>query len=99
LIVPDWQALAADTGRHESPASLVDDATVRAQFARVVDAANQGLASFETVKYFALLPRDFTEADDELTPSLKKKRRVITRHFEPAIDELYSAHNRPVTRD
>lgn len=99
LIVPDWEALAADTGRHESPASLVDDAAVRALFAGVVDAANQGLASFETVKYFALLPRDFTEADDELTPSLKKKRRVITRHFEPVIDELYSAHNRPVPRD
>jgi long-subunit acyl-CoA synthetase (AMP-forming) len=42
---------------------------------------------------------DFTEADDELTPSLKKKRRVIGRHFEHVIDELYSAHNKAVKHD
>ncbi len=98
LIVPDWEALAADTRLHDSPGDLVDDAAVRTRFAAVVDAANQGLASFESVKYFALLPRDFTESDDELTPSLKKKRRVITRHFDHVIEALYSAHDRPVDR-
>lgn len=99
LIVPDWAPLVADTGLHDSPGNLVDDAGVRAHFAAVVDAVNQGLASFETVKYFALLPRDFTEAADELTPSLKKKRRVITRHFEHVIENLYSAHNGAVRHD
>ena len=58
------------------------------------DTVNQGQAGFETVKYFALLPRDFTEAYDELTPSLKKKRRVIARHFQDVIDGMYSAHKK-----
>lgn len=56
---------------------------------------NRGQSSFETVKYFALLPRDFSDAQDELTPSLKKKRRVIARHFVDVIEGMYSAHRKP----
>jgi long-chain acyl-CoA synthetase len=94
LIVPDWQALAADMGLEGAPAKLVADPGVRAHFAAVMDAVNQGQAGFETVKYFALLPRDFTEAYDELTPSLKKKRRVIARHFQDVIEGIYGAHKK-----
>jgi long-chain acyl-CoA synthetase len=94
LIVPDWQALAADMGLEGAPAKLVADPAARAHFAAVMDAVNQGQAGFETVKYFALLPRDFTEAYDELTPSLKKKRRVIARHFQDVIDGIYDAHKK-----
>jgi long-chain acyl-CoA synthetase len=94
LIVPDWQALAADMSLVGAPVKLVDNPTVRAHFAAVIDALNQDQASFETVKHFALLPRDFTEAEDELTPSLKKKRHVISRHFQDTIEDLYSAHRR-----
>ncbi|HEY4888237.1 MAG TPA: long-chain fatty acid--CoA ligase [Candidatus Dormibacteraeota bacterium] len=94
LIVPDWQALAADMGLDGAPEKLVADPGVRAHFAAVMDSVNQGQAGFETVKYFALLPRDFTEAYDELTPSLKKKRRVIARHFQDVIDDMYSAHKK-----
>jgi long-chain acyl-CoA synthetase len=95
LIVPDWQALAADMGLDSEPATLAADSRVCARFAAVVASVNQGLASFESVKYFALLPRDFSEAKDELTPSLKKKRRVIARHFEEVVEDLYSAHKKP----
>ena len=69
-----------------------------ALLATVVDAVNQGQAGFETVKYFALLPRDFTEAFDELTPSLKKKRQVIARHFQDVIDDTYGAHKKSHAR-
>ena len=94
LIVPDWQALTADMGLEGATAKLVADPGVRAHFAAIVDTVNQGQASFETVKYFALLPRDFTEAQDELTPSLKKKRRVIARHFQDVLEDMYSAHKK-----
>jgi long-chain acyl-CoA synthetase len=94
LIVPDWQALAANMGLDGEPATLGADSRVHSHFAAVVDSVNQGLASFESVKYFALLPRDFSEAQDELTPSLKKKRRVIARHFEKVVEDLYSAHKK-----
>jgi long-chain acyl-CoA synthetase len=97
LIVPDWEALAADTGFKGEPSKLVNDEAVRARFATTVDAVNQDLASFETVKHFALLERDFSEAEDELTPSLKKKRRVIAQHFQERIDAMFSAPKRVAT--
>jgi long-chain acyl-CoA synthetase len=78
-----------------APTTLVADSRIRAHFAAVMDGVNQGLASFETVKYFALLSRDFTEEQDELTPSLKKKRRIISRHFQDVVDEMYIAHKKP----
>ena len=94
LIVPDWQAVAAEMHIPGEPADLIDDPTIRARFANLVDSVNQGLASFESVKYFQLLERDFTETEDELTPSLKKKRRVIVRHFADQIEDLYASHRR-----
>ena len=41
------------------------------------------------------LPVDFAEAQDELTPSLMEKRRVVARHFEDVVEEMYSAHRKP----
>jgi long-chain acyl-CoA synthetase len=92
LIVPDWEALAADTGATGEPRDLLSNPELNARFSAVVSAVNQGLASFETVKYFALLERDFSEAEGELTPTLKKKRRVIAQNFHKEIDAIYQAH-------
>ncbi|HSP08998.1 MAG TPA: long-chain fatty acid--CoA ligase [Candidatus Dormibacteraeota bacterium] len=99
LIVPDWDALAGDSGFTGAPATLVDNGAVRARFQKVVDAVNQNLASFETIKYFTLLERDFSEANDELTPSLKKKRRIIAQHFQEQIDLMFTAHKKVATHD
>jgi len=70
------------------------DPNVRDLFAATVDSVNKSLASFETVKYFVLLERDFSEAEGELTPTLKKKRRVIAQHFQDRIEEMYTSHKR-----
>ncbi|HZQ49870.1 MAG TPA: long-chain fatty acid--CoA ligase [Candidatus Dormibacteraeota bacterium] len=94
LLVPDWDALRAEFGVDGEVRSLTADGGLHARYARTVDQVNSGLASFETVKYFALLPRDFSEAEGELTPTLKKKRRVIAQHFGREIDALYAAHRR-----
>ena len=95
LIVPDWDAIAAERGLQGGPDGWVADEGVRAEFKAVVDECNQDLASFETVKRFALLPRDFSEEQDELTPTLKPKRRVIAQHFADVIDAMY-AEAKPV---
>ena len=94
LIVPDWEALKADLGVDGDLDALVGDGKLHARFAESVDRVNAGLASFEGVKYFALLQRDFSEAEGELTPTLKKKRRVIAQHFQGQIDALYDEHRR-----
>jgi long-chain acyl-CoA synthetase len=54
-----------------------------------VDALNASLASFETIKQFDILSEDFTEANGQLTPSLKVKRKeAVTRH-RAALEGLY----------
>ncbi len=94
LIVPDWEALRAGAGVEGQPAELVHDTALNGRFATIVDEVNKNLASFESVKYFALLERDFSEADGELTPTLKKKRHAIAQHYQDRVEELYASHKR-----
>jgi len=56
----------------------------------IVDGVNDGLSRFEQIKRFAILPRDFSAEEGELTPTMKLKRRVCAEHFAREIDELYA---------
>lgn len=55
----------------------------------IVAEANAHLASFESIKKFKILPKDFTVESGELTPSLKVKRKVVDTRYKEQIDELY----------
>jgi long-chain acyl-CoA synthetase len=57
----------------------------------IVDGVNAELSRFEQIKRFRILPRDFTADEDEVTPTLKLKRRVCSEHFADEIEELYSS--------
>jgi long-chain acyl-CoA synthetase len=87
LVTPSEPAVRHYGGGHIAKAS--ESAELRAAIARAVDDVNRTLASFETVKSFALLPADFSEATGELTPSLKVKREVVAAKFEAVIAGLY----------
>jgi len=90
LIVPNWANLAKDKGLVASAAELVKDSRVLAIIKEHLDLLNKELASFETIKHFSLIAEDFTEARDELTPTLKPKRRIIRDHYRELIDEMYA---------
>jgi long-chain acyl-CoA synthetase len=62
------------------------DADVQA----IVDEVNRHLSRFEQIKRFTVLPRDFSAEEDEVTPTLKLKRRVCQEHFAAEIEALYS---------
>ncbi|MFI6000581.1 AMP-dependent synthetase/ligase [Streptomyces sp. NPDC051366] len=68
---------------------LVQDEELRADLQRAVDEANQLVSRAESIRRFAVLPGEFTEARGHLTPSLKLKRGVIAREFEREIKSLY----------
>ncbi len=51
---------------------------------------NRELASFESVKYFRILPRDLSVETGELTPSLKVKRKVMAERYRREIEEMYA---------
>jgi long-chain acyl-CoA synthetase len=89
------QALVVGDGRPYLVAlvTLVDDALLEdaeAQVQQAVDAVNRDLSSFERIKRFAILPRDFSPDEGEVTPTLKLKRRVCQEHFAAEIEGLYS---------
>jgi long-chain acyl-CoA synthetase len=65
-------------------------AEIKAALQKDVDALNATLASYESIKRFAILPADFTEASGELTPSMKVKRKVVIERYKSVIDGLYS---------
>lgn len=50
---------------------------------------NSHLASYETIKRFAVLPQDFTVESGELTPSMKVKRKVLDQKYKKQIESLY----------
>ena len=55
-----------------------------------MDGVNRERSQYEQIKRFAILPRDFSMAEGELTPMLKLKRRVCEEHFASEIEALYS---------
>ncbi len=68
-----------------------DDDEVRREVQRAIDAANAAVSRAESVRAFRLIRRDFTDHDDEVTPTLKLRRRVIVEHFAEDIEALYAS--------
>jgi long-chain acyl-CoA synthetase len=56
---------------------------------------NSSLGSWETIKYFTLLPRDFTEESGELSLKLDVKRKVVAQRYEKEIESMYTGKTRP----
>jgi long-chain acyl-CoA synthetase len=73
-----------------SLADLAAHPEVLAEVERGVAAANAHLARPERVRRFTLLPAEWTARSGELTPSMKRRRRVIIDRYAKEIEELYS---------
>ena len=50
---------------------------------------NEKLASYETIKKFFVLEEDFDQDKDELTPTLKVRRKVVTERYKSILEKLY----------
>ena len=86
LVVPDHDA-ASKQG--------LDEAALRASIQQTVDEVNRGLGSWETVKYFTLLPGDFTEEGGELSLKLDIKRKAIAGKYAAEIEAMYAGKRQP----
>lgn len=94
LLVPDFATLtlwAEENGLGGlDRQALLAHPKALALFDAEVKAVNADLAHFETVKKFALLPREFEQARDELSAKLSLKRRVILTNNAEAVESLYA---------
>ena len=55
----------------------------------IVDEVNSDRVRVEQIKRFAVLPRDFSQEEGEITPTLKLRRKVVVEHFADEIERLY----------
>jgi long-chain acyl-CoA synthetase len=93
LLVPDFDALkgwAERQGIAAQAEALVSDPKVRELIEHEVKEVNSGLAGFEKIVAWELLPNEFTLETGELTPTQKVKRRVINQKYGEVIDRLYA---------
>jgi long-chain acyl-CoA synthetase len=93
LIVLDQRARAAYAARQmladASPARLAADEGVQDAVALGIDVANEQLSDVEQIRRFAILPVDWRPGSDELTPTMKLKRKPIAAKYADKIDWMY----------
>jgi long-chain acyl-CoA synthetase len=82
-------ALAERVGAAPDVAAMATDERVHAEIEAEVERVNAGFARIEQIKRFALLERDLSQEDGELTPTLKVKRAVVYEEFADRFDALY----------
>src|SRR4051812_47064912 len=85
---PMW---ASQNGvRETSLEALAGDDRVHAVVQEAVDAANAKLARVEQVKRFTIVAGDWVPGGDELTPTMKLKRKPIAAKYQEDIERLYA---------
>ncbi len=81
---------AKENGLPEDMAALSEADEVRGMVQDELDRANAHYAQVEQIKKFAILERDLTVEDGELTPTLKVKRAVINERYAELLESMYS---------
>ncbi|HEX3335048.1 MAG TPA: AMP-dependent synthetase/ligase [Jatrophihabitans sp.] len=95
LVTVDPESFATWLEKNGRPADtalgdLVEDSDLRAEIQTAIDDANKAVSQAESIRKFAIMAEDWTEAGGQLTPSLKLKRNVVHKECENDIDALYS---------
>lgn len=94
IIVPAIEAIkeyaSSKKISYRSLEDLVDNPRIKELIADRIEALQEGLASFEKIKRFTLLPKEFTMESGELTNTLKIRRPVINRHYASQIEAMYA---------
>jgi long-chain acyl-CoA synthetase len=87
-VAPGWAAQRGITG---GIAELARHPDVQAELARAVAEVNERVSRVENIRRWTVLPTEWTIDGDELTPTMKLKRRVIHTKYAAEIEALYIA--------
>jgi long-chain acyl-CoA synthetase len=94
LIIPDFKHLkdwcAIKGIAYTTNELMVNEPVIIARIQKEVDHLNQTLGSWEQMKKFILLPREFSIDEGELTPKLSMKRKAILAKYAEGIEKLYA---------
>ena len=70
-------------------ASLCRTKEVQALIETEIEKVNKNFARVETIKKFRLIEQQLTAEDDEVTPTMKLKRKFVSEKYKPLIDGMY----------
>jgi long-chain acyl-CoA synthetase len=87
--VMDW---AKSNGLNGSYEEVAKDPRMHALMKPYVTELNKGLAAYESIKNFAILPRDLSLEDGDLTPSLKLKRKVVETKYKALLEGFFAGN-------
>jgi long-subunit acyl-CoA synthetase (AMP-forming) len=90
-------AHAAAHGLEPSPSALSTHPSVRGVIEAAIRAANERLSRVEQIKRFAILPAQWEPGGEELTPTMKLKRKAIGAKYAEEIERLYADEGGPKT--
>ncbi len=91
LVAPNWELIRKELAlpAEMTTVAMATDDNVRRIVIREVETQTADLAKFEQVRRVAILPRDLTIEDGELSPTLKVKRRVVEQRYAALIRQAY----------
>lgn len=78
---------------------LIENPLVKQEVEAAVGRRNEVLANYEKIKRFALLPRDFSIEENELTPTFKVKRKLVTEKYKELLDALYPPEDLEIEKE
>ncbi|TNE52977.1 MAG: long-chain fatty acid--CoA ligase [Bacteroidetes bacterium] len=87
--VKEWSKRKGHQLEELSNEQLINEEKVLQRMQKEVDSFNELYGNWEKIKKFKLLPHEFTIETDELTPTLKLKRKVILKKYEHLVNEIY----------
>ena len=94
LITLDEEAVGKWKAEHNVPEQttvreLAANAVLRAEIQDAVNAANELVSHAEAIKKFHILPRDLSEEEGEMTPTMKVKRNIVVEKFAREVEDMY----------
>ncbi|MDD2807617.1 MAG: long-chain fatty acid--CoA ligase [Patescibacteria group bacterium] len=93
LIVPDWSEitnnLSAFRISSSEPEVLIKDSNFVNIFNQRLEKINDQLAEWEKIRKFILVPNEFSADKDEVTPTLKLRRKIIEEHYQKSLAAMY----------
>ena len=87
-ILKRWK-LDHNIPENRSMSDIATDATLRAEVQDAVNKVNSTVSHAEGIKKFYILESDLTEDENELTPTMKVKRNVVSQRYASAIEHIY----------
>jgi len=93
LIVPNFETLQRVAKERGWTAASIEELVARPEvkdlMRQEITSQTKDFARFEQIKEFLVLSQEFTQENDELTPTLKLKRRNVFKRYQDAIDAMY----------